>query len=102
MEIKKSDIILKKEWYEHYVECYYSLKEIKKVMLSDTIKTKLYDLVGESKIWDKMIDIFDNANIRNPKEQEEWECSLRKVYKQIKRREGDNHGTSKQTKRKYI
>ena len=38
MEIKKSDIILKKEWYEHYVECYYSLKEINK-------SQKLKDLI---------------------------------------------------------
>ena len=81
MERKDSDIILKKEWYEYYVECYNNLKRIKKILSNDIIYIELYKLVGESKIWNEMTNIYDNTNIKNPKE-------IKEIY-----------GTSKQTKR---
>jgi hypothetical protein len=68
MERKDSDIILSKEWYEYYVECHNNLKRIKKILSNDIIYIELYKLVGESKIWSEMTDIYDNTTIKNPKE----------------------------------
>ena len=85
MKQKDNDVILKKEWYEYYIECSNNLKKIEKILTDDIIINKLHTLVGDdSDIWNEMIDIYWRATIKNPKELKE--CIELNKKADIKRR----------------
>ena len=89
MKQKDNDVILKKEWYEYYVECSNNLKKIEKILTDDIIINKLPTLVGDdSDIWKEMIDIYWKTTIKNPKELKE--CIELNKKADIKRRNNEN------------
>ena len=93
MKQKDNDVILKKEWYEYYVECSNNLKKIEKILSDDIIINQLHTLVGDdSDIWNEMIDIYHKATIKNPKESKEFidECIELNKKADITRRNNEN------------
>ena len=55
------------EWFLYYKNCEKKLKKIHKIMNSKNLKG-LHKKIGESKVWDNMIDIHFLSSIRNPDE----------------------------------
>ena len=80
----QDDIIISKDWYEFYVNCYIKLVKIHKLLSNEPFK-RCYNKHGYDELWEELIDIYDFSNVQSCYEYE-------KLIKEI-------NGTPKQTKR---
>ena len=72
----QDDIILSKDWYKFYVNCYIKLVKIHKLLSNEPFK-RYYNKHGYDELWEELIDIYDFSNAHS------WE------YRRLTKEEND-------------